>query len=318
MLLIFVVGATASGKTDFALRAATEVEARLQGPCEIINCDSIQVFEEIELGTAKPNAQQLLQVPHHLISFVPLSTAYTAGEYRRDALKVIADGASRGVRAFLIVGGSGFYVQALQKGMFEIPAADLKVREALQQDLKQLGLAALYDQLLQKDPLYASQIAPQDSYRILRGLEVSASLGRPMSQVQAEFKHKENPNDLSRSHQILKMGIRVERSLLRERVVTRTQQMLQAGWIDEVRALQSRGLGTCAAMQSVGYREIQNWLLSQKRAEELTEAIVTSTMQLAKRQSTWFRRDLETHWIESESQWEKGLKNFNLLLADLT
>jgi tRNA dimethylallyltransferase len=323
MLLIFIVGPTASGKTEFALKAAQIGETKLGGPCEIISCDSIQVFADIELGTAKPSAQQLSQVPHHLLSFVPLKQAYTAGEYRRDALKVIADGARRGVRAFFIVGGSGFYVQALQKGMFEIPAANLEVREKLLRQLKDQGLAALYAELTQKDPEYAKKIAAQDSYRILRGLEVWASLGRSMTQIQQEFAQKENPNDLSRNHQILKLGLGVERSELRQRVVNRTQQMLQSGWIQEVGRLQSLGLGACAAMQSVGYREIQNWLLenpggSEVGTSELSHAIVTSTMQLAKRQSTWFRRDTETHWLESESRWEKGLKSFNLLLADLT
>ena len=330
--LVFVTGPTAAGKTEFAIKAAREAERQLGGPCEIINSDSVQVFKEVEIGTAKPTLEQQKQVPHHLINFVEAKENYTAGEYRRDALAVINDGKKRGVRAFLIVGGSGFYVQALEKGMFEIPAADARVRIQLQDELQKRGLNSLYEELAQKDPAYAAKIAAQDSYRILRGLEIFYGLGKTMSEVQNEFAQKENLNDLARSHQILKFGVQVDRAVLRQRVRERTKNMLKAGWIQEVQALRARGLSDWAPLQSVGYRDIQNWLeasggtVTSGNSQELEDQIVISTMQLAKRQATWFRRDPAMNWVESESadtnappaQWSAALKILNLRLADLT
>ncbi len=287
--LLFVVGPTATGKTDFALQAAANFQA------EIINCDSVQFYQGVEIGTAKPTAGQLQMVPHHLVNFVPEGGSFTAGDYTRAAEAVISSRFAMGVRNFLVVGGSGFYVQALEKGMFEVPEIPAEIRAQVAVDLKEKNLADLYQEVLRRDPLYAARIKTQDRYRIGRALELMRSRQRSMSEIQAEFKAKVR----TASYAIHKIGLTRPRAVLRELVSLRTEQMLSRGWIDEVKALRAKGLGEWLPMRSVGYREIQDYLDGKLTEAELRERIIISTMQLAKRQMTWFKRDLDIQWFDS-------------------
>lgn len=313
-LLIFIVGSTATGKTEFSLLAKKKVEAELGTPCEILNFDSVQVFREIEIGTAKPSIEQRAQARHHLLDFVPKGQSFTAGEYRRDALKILKERTESGVGAFLLVGGSGFYAQALEKGMFEIEPVDPAIRNDLVQELESRGLPSLYDELSKIDSDYAKTIAAQDTYRILRALEIVRSQGKTLTQIKNEFAAK--PSELRLNYEIAKIGLRVERDVLRDRIASRTDRMLAQGWVDEVRTLRAEGLVAWAPMQSVGYKEIQSYLDGELKESELREKVIVSTMQLAKRQVTWFKRDTEVQWCASESEFTEAKNQVTKLLLE--
>lgn len=305
-LLIFIVGSTATGKTEFSLLAHRQIESKLKVPCEIVNFDSVQVFQGIEIGTAKPTKEQRDQAPHHLLDFVPKGQGYTAGEYRRDALKVLRERTAAGVKVFLLIGGSGFYAQALEKGMFEIEAVPPHVRNQLDEELKTFGLGILYEELKRRDPEYAESIAPQDSYRILRGLEVVRAQNKTLTQIRREFSLQ--PSELEQNFYIRKIGLRAERDQLRSRVTKRTDKMLAESWVDEVKSLRAEGFSAWAPLQSVGYKEIQLFLDGQLQESELREKIILSTMQLAKRQVTWFKRDQNIRWCRSEIGFQEAMK----------
>ena len=317
-LLIFIVGSTATGKTEFSLLAKKQIENRLATSCEVINFDSVQVFRGIDIGTAKPSLAQRAQAVHHLIDFVPKGESFTAGEFRRDAMKVLKDRSQAGVGAFLLVGGSGFYAQALEKGMFEIEPVNPAIRRELEQQAESLGLPALYIELTKIDPDYAATIAVQDTYRILRGLEIVRSQNKTLTQIKNEFAAK--PSELHSNYEIAKIGIRVEREVLRERIAKRTDRMLAQGWIDEVRTLRAEGLAAWSPMQSVGYKEIQSYLDGELQESELREKVIVSTMQLAKRQVTWFKRDTggdhPVRWCPSEPEFSGALDQVTKLLLE--
>ena len=317
-LLIFIVGSTATGKTEFSLVAKEEIEKSLSTACEIVNFDSVQVFNGIDIGTAKPSILQRSQATHHLLDFVPKGRSYTAGEYRRDALKVLNERSQAGVGAFLLVGGSGFYAQALEKGMFELRPVEPAVRNELAQQLGSRGLPALYSELSKLDPDYAATIAAQDTYRILRGLEIVRSQNKTLTQIKNEFASK--PSELRAKFNIGKIGIRADRAALRERIATRTDRMLAQGWVDEVKALRNEGFGSWSPMQSVGYKEIQANLDGELAESELREKIIVSTMQLAKRQVTWFKRDTggdhPVRWCPSEPEFTGALDQLTKLLQE--
>jgi len=288
--VLFLVGPTASGKSDAAVALAEATGA------EIINCDSVQFFAGVDIGAAKPEPELLRRARHHLIGHVPVGHDYNAGDFRRDALRVIAGG---GCRRFIAVGGSGFYVQALEKGMYDVPEVAPAVRERLDREAAEPGgLAKLYDELAARDPRAAEKIDRNDRYRILRSLEVlRAHPTETLSEIRERFRAQEPP----RAFLSEKMGLFCDRALLRERVTSRTRRMLASGLISEVENLRAQiralGLGDWAPLRSVGYGEVQDFLDGKLPRENLEQQIVTSTMQLAKRQMTWFKRDLATEWF---------------------
>ena len=309
--LLFIVGPTAAGKTEFALQAAKEFKNQ---KVEIINSDSIQVYQGIEIGTAKPTKEQREQIKHHLVDTIKTGDTYTAGRFRDDATQIIKDGAKRGVDWFLIVGGSGFYVQALEKGMFDVKKVDPQFRAQLAHELKTNGLETLYLELKQRDDTYAAKVKPQDTYRTLRALELMRAHNKTMTQIHHEFDERQQNTGLRRNYDIHKIGLKPDRNELRQRVQRRTQSMLEHGLVEEVRGLLAEGLKDWAPLQSVGYREVQGWLADEVTDERLPELITTSTMQLAKRQMTWFQRDPETHWAPSQPEFAEALQTLRRLL----
>ncbi|HEX4924527.1 MAG TPA: tRNA (adenosine(37)-N6)-dimethylallyltransferase MiaA [Bdellovibrionales bacterium] len=287
--VVFIHGPTATGKTELAVRAAELFKG------EIINCDSVQVYGSLDVGAAKPSREQLDRATHHLIGHVADGHTYTAGEYRRDALEVIASRFKEGVDLFFVVGGSGFYSQALVKGLYPVPPSDPAVRADLQERLTRDGLGALFAELEGRDPGYARKIGPNDRYRIVRALEVLATSGfSTMKDVLVAFESQRPP------FRYVQVGLNHLRSRLRERVEFRTRAMLRAGLADETRALLARGLGPWPALRSVGYKECVDALEGRLPFEELETMIAQSTMQLAKRQMTWFRRDRRIVWFDTQ------------------
>jgi tRNA dimethylallyltransferase len=286
-LVIFVHGPTGSGKSAVALEAAK----RFGG--EIINCDSIQVYEHLEIGSAKPTLEEMTAVKHHLIGHVPAGQRYTAGEYRRDALQII-EGA-RPDSVFYVVGGSGFYSQALLKGMFPAPPGDVKLRLKLEEEKSSKGLDYLWNQLHELDPIYANKVGPGDPYRIMRGLEIlQTSDFSSMSELHASFENEIPP------FRYVQIGMNHLRNRLKTKLEARTESMIDRGFIQEVEGLLTSGLNDWSPLNSVGYKEVCDFLSGRIKRSELPKLITQSTLQLAKRQMTWFRRDPRIVWFDSE------------------
>jgi tRNA dimethylallyltransferase len=284
--LLFVVGPTACGKSDFAVELC-ELMAAKGLEAEIINCDSVQFFDGVQIGAAKPGPELLQRARHHLIGHVPLGGTYNAGDFCRDAERIIEARRTEGVRHFVAVGGSGFYVQDLERSMAET------------------GPEPLYRELRERDPQTAARIEPADRYRILRSLEILRA--HPEAGTLSEIRERFEANRKPPAYAVSKIGLFRPRDILRKRVIERTELMLEAGLLDEVRDLRGRGLGAWAPMQSVGYKESQAFLDGVLTGEELAPAIVTSTMQLAKRQMTWFKRDPSIAWFDRELDFERPL-----------
>ena len=303
--LLFVVGPTACGKSDFAVEVSEQSGRPGELHAEIINCDSVQFFEGIDIGAAKPDFDLMARATHHLISHLPPGATYTAGDFRRDALRIITERTAAKVNRFIPVGGSGFYIQALEKGMFDVPDIPDEIREAVASEHQKNGLGPLHDELMRRDPVSGARIKPGDTYRILRALEILRADpdSRTLNEIKDHFeRHRKSP-----PFEVSKIGLFRERDVLRDRVIERTRRMLRDGLIEEVKALREKGLGAWAPMQSVGYAEVQAMLDGKLNKEVLTESIVTSTMQLAKRQMTWFKRDPQIQWFDSEKGFELPL-----------
>ena len=302
--LLFIIGPTACGKSDLAVEIS---EGGPRPQAELLNSDSVQFFEGVEIGSAKPGPDLLQRAPHHLLGHKAVGSQYTAAEFRSDALAVMRHRSAQGVAHFISVGGSGFYVQALEKGMYEVPEIPLAIREELNFESEQAGgFSKLYLELSHRDPEAAGKIKPQDRYRILRALEVLRAHkdDLTLTQIRAQFEHKLKPEAEFTAQ---KVGLFRERDVLCKAITQRTRNMLKRGLIDEVSKLRAQGLGTWAPLKSVGYREVQGFLDGLIRLEDLEQVIVTRTMQLAKRQMTWFKRDPEITWFDADAGWHRAL-----------
>jgi tRNA dimethylallyltransferase len=285
-ILTFIVGPTACGKSQLALELAQKNKGA------IVNADSVQVYKHLNIGSAKPTLNEQALVPHFLYDLVEPSQVFTAGNYRRAAMEIIDTYADK--MPLYFVGGSGFYIQALEKGMYEVEPPTPEI-VALLDDWEKQG--TLYQELHVRDPKTAGRLPEGDLYRIRRALEITLTTGRPFSDVDSQFKSQ--TSELLKRFDIKKIGIMIDRAQLRQRVEERTRKMLQAGLLDEVKDLLARGYGDSRALQSVGYKECLAYLAGQQNPEELFQNIVTSTMQLAKKQMTWFRRDIAIQWQQA-------------------
>ena len=277
---IFLMGPTASGKTGAAVALAAAL------PVEIISVDSALVYRDMDIGTAKPDAATLQQAPHHLINLIPPTQAYSAANFRQDALGLMADISARG-RIPLLVGGTMLYFKALEQGMSGLPEADAQVRMSLDAEAAAIGWPAMHAKLAGIDALTAARLAPNDSQRIQRALEVHAISGRRLSDLIAEQSSQVLP------YQVLKIALLPsDRQLLHERIAMRFEQMLAAGLVDEVRALLIKYpvlTAESTAMRCVGYRQVLHYLAGEIGLDELRDRGVFATRQLAKRQLTWLR-----------------------------
>lgn len=284
---VLIVGVTGSGKSALGLKLAQKLNGA------ILNCDSLQVYQRLDIGTAKPSVTERQLVPHFLFDLLPAGQVLTAGDFRREALAVLERELPQ--RAVFGVGGSGFYIQALEKGMFDSGKADPEVESKVRQDLTDHGAQKLFAELVQLDPEYAETISPNDVYRLTRAMVVIRGTGKKLSQLRREFTGEKFP------YPMLKLGIDIPREELLLAVTKRTQAMLQAGFLAEVRGLIEAGFASWPALQSVGYKECQMCLNGDLREDQLAARIVEKTMQLAKKQKTWFKRDAAIHWLKPES-----------------
>lgn len=289
MQVTFVVGPTASGKSELALKLAQERQG------VIVNCDSVQVYAHVQIGAAKPSSEELQRVPHYLYGHVLPPKEYTAGDYQRDFFELLTELSKQKVPEVFVVGGTGFYFQAIEKGMYTIEKSSEGLMETLrEQAAKPEGLLALYEELKTFDPASAEKIHPNDEYRITRAVEIIRSSGRKPSELREEKARAANPFP----YPLQKIGVAWERPELHQRIHQRVKKMLSAGLIEEVIELNKMGLQNWAPLRSVGYKEVQEYLRGElKDLASLEEQILISTRQLAKRQITWFKRDPAIRWV---------------------
>ncbi|KPN71033.1 tRNA (adenosine(37)-N6)-dimethylallyltransferase MiaA [Neisseria sp. 83E34] len=276
-----ILGPTASGKTSLALRLAEHL------PVEIISLDSALVYRDMNIGTAKPSAEELAQVPHHLIDIISPLESYSAAEFVSDCLRLCNEIHKRG-NLPLIVGGTMMYYHALVNGLNDLPEADDAVRTQLQQDKQSRGLAHLYQRLQEVDPATAQRLEPTDSQRIERALEVWMLTGKPLSEHFAEQAAYTVPLDI---HAVALFP--ENRKRLHENIALRFHMMLKQGFTDEVKALQAAYPSLTADMPSmrcVGYRQAWDYLAGETDYETFVEKGIVATRQLAKRQITWLRK----------------------------
>jgi len=277
-----LAGPTASGKTAAALAIAAEL------PVEIISVDSALVYRGMDIGTAKPSAQELAAVPHHLIDIRDPLQAYSAAEFVRDATRLAHEIHARG-RHPLLVGGTMLYFKALFDGLDDMPKADPAVRAELEAEAQARGWPALHAELAQVDPVTAARLAPGDSQRIQRALEVHRLTGRPLSSFHTT-KNVAGGTDAERATTLISLEPQ-NRAWLHERIAQRFEAMLAAGFLDEVKALRARGdlHPDLPSMRCVGYRQAWEALDGAFPVAELRERGIYATRQLAKRQITWLR-----------------------------
>lgn len=276
-----VLGPTASGKTGLALQLAERF------PVEIVSLDSALVYRGMDIGTAKPSSAERAAVPHHLIDIIPPPESYSAAEFVTDCVRLCGEIEARG-RLPLIVGGTMMYFHALTGGLNELPEADTAIRAALQAEKAEHGLAALYRKLQEADPATAARLEPADSQRIERALEVFLLTGKPLSEHFAGQKTAEPPLNL---HTVALFP--EERSRLHQNIALRFRNMLQQGFLDEVKSLQTAYPELTPEMPSVrcvGYRQAWDYLAGKTDYGTFVEKGIAATRQLAKRQLTWLRK----------------------------
>ena len=283
--LVIILGPTAVGKSEVGLRLAESENG------EIVNADSQQVYRHMDIGTGKPSKADRERVPHHLIDIVDPNDEFNAALFRRLATESIGQIHAR-ERNVIVCGGTGLYLRALTHGLFEGPGQDPEVRQTLEQEITDRGLAILYKRLEGIDPAVSSTIHPNDRQRIIRALEVYQLTGKPLSEWQKAHGFQEDLFD------IVKIGLLRERAELYDLINLRTERMIKDGLLEEVRGLVARGFHLdLKPLRSVGYRQMGQILRGIQSMEAALEEMKQETRRLAKRQLTWFRRDEEIRWF---------------------
>ncbi|MHA6203033.1 tRNA (adenosine(37)-N6)-dimethylallyltransferase MiaA [Dyella soli] len=289
-LAVFLMGPTASGKTALACTLSEHF------PVELISVDSALVYRGMDIGTAKPDAATLARYPHRLIDIRDPAEPYSAADFRSDAIAAMQPITARG-RVPLLVGGTGLYFRALQQGLSQLPEASAAIREGLGAEAATLGWPAMHERLGRLDPAAARRIGPNDAQRIQRALEVIELTGRPLSEQQRGGSGERFP------WRVLKLALLpADRVPLHARIAQRFDAMLQAGFLDEVRTLRARGdlHPDLPAMRAVGYRQAWEHLDGQTDAAEFRDRGIFATRQLAKRQITWLRSELDARVLDPD------------------
>lgn len=276
---IALMGPTASGKSALAMNLAAHL------PVEIISVDSAQVYRDMDVGTAKPTAEERRAVPHHLIDIIDPTQSYSAAQFRDDAVALMKAIHARG-RLPLLVGGTMLYYRALREGLSALPQADAAVRATLDAEAAERGWPALHAELARNDPRTAARLAPRDAQRIQRALEVFRLTGQPMSAL------LERSSAATPPFRLIEVAlVPADRAILHARIAARFEAMLASGLVDEVRALRARYAlrADLPSMRCVGYRQAWAHLEGEHDAKELRDRGIYATRQLAKRQLTWLR-----------------------------
>jgi len=277
--IVVIAGPTASGKTPVSMNIAEEINA------EIISADSLLVYKHMDIGTAKPTIEERKRVTHHLIDIVEPWEEYTSSKYRIDAVAAIEDIKTRG-KKFIVVGGTGFYINALINQTFDAPKADPALRAELE------ARSDLYEELKKVDPASAARIHPNDRYRTVRAMEVFYATKRTMTHFREE--HEKNK---VKEFEPLIIVLNPSKEEQIKNIEGRTQKMLRDGLVDEVKGLLKMGASPDhKPMQSIGYKQAVDFINGRINKEEMAESIRTETLALAKRQVTWFKKREDTKW----------------------
>lgn len=280
--LVVILGPTAVGKTDFSVQKALEYGS------PVISCDSRQIYEEMTIGTAVPDREQLETVKHYFIQTVPVTQTYTAGDYEKDAISLINRLFDEGHETLVMTGGSMFYIDAVCEGLDDLPDGDPELRASLWERLRAEGVGSLVEELKSRDPETYSRIDKENSQRVIRALEVCLVSGRPLSSFSSRGK--------KRDFEIEKIGLSRPREELYSRINQRVLDMIRLGLEEEVRSLLPyRDL---QALQTVGYKEMFDYLDGKYPLEEAVRLIQRNTRHYAKKQMTWWRRDNSIKWID--------------------
>jgi tRNA dimethylallyltransferase len=283
--IVIMCGPTGVGKTATAIELATAFQG------EIVSADSMQIYRWMDIGTAKATEDEKARVPHHLIDILTPDMPYDAVLFEKHARQAI-EKIHRQSRLPFIVGGTGFYIKALVYGLFDAAPSDTAIRTRLKKEAVQLGANVLYERLIALDPETVKKIHTNDTYRIVRALEVYEVTGVPISQHQQSHRFQENAYDC------LKIGLTMDRKALYERINTRVDTMIQEGLLGEVKTLIESGYpSSLKSMQSIGYRHMADYFEDRLSWEEAVRTLKRDTRRYAKRQLTWFRSDAEVHWL---------------------
>ncbi len=283
-LLIAIVGPTASGKTALSLVLAE----RFGG--DIVSCDSVAVYREFEIGTAKPSLEERARCPHHLIDIIGPTEFMTAGDYSRRARTVLEEIKSRG-KLPIVVGGTGLYLRALLEGLAPGPQRSEEIREELRERVERKGSAHLHRILSRLDPIAAEKIHPNDSSKLIRAVEVCLTARQPMTEM---WKQGSKP---LQGFRVARIGLDPPREALYERINQRAARMFQGGLVEETRALWQRYGDSARPLSSLGYRQALQFIRGELTCEEAISAAQQGHRNYAKRQMTWFRREPEVNWF---------------------
>jgi tRNA dimethylallyltransferase len=300
--IVVIVGPTSAGKSELAM----ELCPRIHG--EVVNADSQQVYRCLDIGTGKPSTSDRARIRHHLIDVVNPDEEFNAAMFRRLASEIIWQIHERSGSA-VVCGGTGLYLKALTRGLFDGPGQDLEIRRRIECEIDKSGLDSLYKRLADIDPTVTSTIHPNDRQRTIRALEVYELTGKRLSEWQREHAFQEQP------FQVLKIGLKRERDELYDLINRRCDRMIEAGLLEEVRGLTARGYGLdLKPLRSIGYLQMGRVLTGVQKLPDALEEMKQETRHLARRQLTWFRGDREVFWYHP-SQRQEILKTVNGFLT---
>ncbi len=284
-LLVVVLGPTASGKTALSLALAE----RFHG--EIVNCDSVAMYREFDIGTAKPTATEQARAPHHLLDCVAPTSHVTAGEYARQARQMLDEIKARG-HLPILVGGTGLYLRALLEGLFPGPQRSEELRQRLRERAESRGSTYLHRILRRLDRVAAEKIHANDTPKLIRAIEVCLASRRKMTEL-----WQQHGRDPLRGFRVVRLGLDPDRQALYDRINRRAQQMFEAGLVEETQRLLEKYGNAVGPLSSLGYKQAVQFLRGELTREQALQAAQQAHRNYAKRQMTWFRREPEVHWL---------------------
>ena len=300
--VIVICGPTASGKTALSIELAKQING------EIVSADSMQIYKDMDIGTAKPTQEEKQGIKHYLIDFVSPDERYSVADYKQDAKKAIREILKKG-KVPIIVGGTGLYVDSL---IYEIEYPNIefdeKYREKLEKEVEENGLEELYEKAKEIDNEAIQKISKNDKKRILRILEIYHATGKNKTEQEKESRKKEVEYDYK------VFALKWDREMLYERINKRVDIMLEQGLIEEVKSIYEKYNKFPTAMQGLGYKEVVEYLENKTTREEMIEKIKQETRRYAKRQMTWFRKNKQTIWLNGE---DKKQNNTQIILGEL-
>ena len=294
--VIAICGPTASGKTALSIELAKKING------EIISCDSMQIYKYMNIGTAKPNTQEMQGIKHYLLDIVEPNERYSVADYKRDAKKAIKEIIEKG-KVPIIVGGTGLYLDSL---IYEIEYQNIEFdeeyRKKLEKQVEEIGLETLYEEAKKIDPKAIEKISSNDKKRILRILEIYHATGKNKTEQEKESRKKEVEYDYR------VFAINWDREVLYDRINKRVDIMIEQGLIEEVKEILKKYDEFPTAMQGLGYKEVVQYLKGEYTKEEMIEKLKMETRRYAKRQLTWFRKNKQTIWLDGENGIQNNMK----------